>query len=249
MKSNNNETFIKKELVDLLQDVIESSLKKENDGLEKRMQSFVSSRIVYIINNDTPVPLDSDKKVIVHLIPVSSFKHIEQVINLELVQKSNSLLFPLGSNYSDNRYNYHGYLTYNDYGYTQVFRNGCIETVSNRFYNNDNEIMYANDFEWFVIQQIREYINVLGGQKIKGPFYMFATFTGTEGFSLPKYSNSIFFNNGKIDHNKITLPKVRIENAENIESFMKHSFDVLWNAGGIPSSPSYTNGIWNRKQR
>lgn len=238
-----NSLQVIKELSELLSDTLDCIYKDKNKEIESNIQSFIAYRIANIVSNQMPIKFESDTKAIFHLIPTSAFKQEQQQIDMTALQQKTTQFSPFGHGSYDFRYNYDGYLTYNKNVYTQVFRNGCIESVSSRFYNESEKRFFASRFESTVINITTQYIKVLNELGIKGPFYIYITLIGIEDYALAVPFRYIA--DYKIDRKEISLPRVKIEETENITSPLKKAFDVLWNAGGFPGSINYKNGEWN----
>lgn len=185
---------------------------KEKELFENEIHSFVDKRITEIKNDKTPITLEPGGKMILHLIPLSSFDSTEQKVDLKLIEKSSYPLRPIGMSFCDCRYNYDGFLNFNNSAYTQIFRDGCIEVVSNYFYDYDKKTINAYQFEASIIEGLPKYIDLLTDQGIKEPFYIFITFTETKNSGIQKNSRySLVINDRVIDKDEVILPKVKIE--------------------------------------
>ncbi len=234
-----------KEISELLYDTLSCLHKERQKKVESNIQSFITSRIDTIKNNELPIEFESDTKAIFHLIPLNVFEQEEQQLDISVLQHKAPQLPPFGYGAYDYRYNYDGYLTHNKNVYTQVFRNGCIEAVSDRFFNVSEKKLFASRFESSVIDITSKYIKVLNELGIKGPFRIHITLVGTLNYNL-ELPFEYFVDHYRIDKNEITLPRVAIEEEqqEQVTIPLKKAFDVLWNAGGVFGSINYKNGEW-----
>jgi hypothetical protein len=106
-----------------------------SEGLLERIRDFRAERLFKIAADETPVPIVQGAKLALHLIPLEAFRP-GQTLNLALYESSIEQSFPvIPSEARWHRYNIDGVVTYAlhpDYtasAYTQVFRNGVIESV------------------------------------------------------------------------------------------------------------------------
>jgi hypothetical protein len=90
-------------------------------------------RISNILSGETPVPMENNPKIILHIIPFTAFDPTKAlpISSLKWIEnKIPTIFFRL----SGTRYNLDGYLMYggtasSSQGYLQLFRNGIIEAV------------------------------------------------------------------------------------------------------------------------
>lgn len=240
---NEKDSDLLKKLLTTLDKTITYLNKEEEEKFESDLQSFVTTRVSEIKKEETPQTLEPNPKVILHLIPLNTFERNYQSIDIKDLHHSSSLLAPLATFSYDYKYNFDGYVTYNKNGYTQLFRKGYIEAVSGRFYNEDSKNIYITEFERSIIQNVGQYMKVLNTLDIQNPFYIYITLTNVKGYTLgTSYTN--FSDSNEIDKQDISLPRVLLEDPENIALPLKAAFDVLWNSGGAPESINYQNGEW-----
>lgn len=207
----------------------------------------MEARIARILNEETSVEFGAKAKVILHLVPSSAFNSKnEKKLDIKEFRQEVSRLSPLGGSGYNFRYNYDGFLTYNKNEYTQSFRNGCIEAVSQSFFNVENKVFYITRFEGSIIDKVSKYVKVLNDIGIDGPIGVYVTLRGVNNYSL-SLPFDYFTDTHKIDQEEIVLPPVKIDNVENLPLSMKSSFDILWNTGGLYESINYKSGNWEPK--
>lgn len=127
--------------------------------LMDKIYEFRDKRISKIYMNQSFCNLNDGFKIILHLIPYSSFIGLNFKLN-----SIDSVIYNNGSN-GFNEPNFEGLIDINDDGYTQFFRNGIIEKVysqslddklidlHNHYYNFTDNIKYFN--------KIYEELNIL----------------------------------------------------------------------------------------
>lgn len=214
---------------------------------QKNIQSFMESRNARILNEETPVEFGTKAKVILHLVPSSAFNSKnEKKLDMKEFHQEVSRLSPLGGSGYNFRYNYDGFLTYNQNSYTQAFRNGCIEAVSQSFFNIENKVFYITRFEDSIINKVSKYVKVLNDIGIDESISIYITLQGINGYSL-SLPFDYFVEVYKIDQREIILSPVEINDLENFPLSMKSSFDILWNTGGLYESINYKSGNWEPK--
>lgn len=102
----------------------------QSDDITDRIRRFREQRISMILSGDTPISLADEPKLILHIVPVSTF---QLPVPIDIVQEERNIRNDLGlidgtSSYS--RFNLDGLLTYgHNPCYLQFFKNGTIEAV------------------------------------------------------------------------------------------------------------------------
>src|SRR5260221_14316001 len=127
------------------------------------MQGFVTERTSIIGLGDSPIPLLTNAKIVIHLIPISSFSQTKT--NDFLSAKCIKDLRPLNGGSRTPRYNLDGLIsssmTRTKFGhdsYIQLFRNGIIETVNAEFLEPNNGRLWIpassskdNNYEYHIL--------------------------------------------------------------------------------------------------
>jgi len=225
-----------------------------SEGLKEKINNFYIDRIIKIKKNDIVLPLDGISKIVLHLIPFSSFNYFNKY-NLELIELnmndknqkniSNLILRPI-RDYTLSikyRFNIDGLLIYNHYLkldlYTQIYRNGIIETVNTSLLeeNINSQIEGKNTVPLKALKEILIYIipNFLELYKIwntPSPFYLKLTLLNVSNFKVAKDINKI--SQYEIDRDDLYLPEIIIENNEdNIENLIDdYWIELIWESAG-----------------
>lgn len=226
-----------------------------NESLKEKINNFYMDRVIKIKNNDLVLPLFGIRKIVLHLIPFSSFNYFSKY-NLELIELnmndknkisiSNLILRPIKDSLSlKYRFNIDGLLIYNYCPgfkfnlYTQIYRNGIIETVNTFLLkeNIDFTINGKNSLPLKALKEILIYIipNFFELYKIWNtppPFYLKLTLLNVSNFKVAKDKNKI--SQYEIDRDDLYLPEIIIESYEdNIENLIdKYWIELIWESAG-----------------
>jgi len=239
-------------------DVFELRLAFDATNVEgERLRTFRTDRIGRIVAGETPIPLEEQAKVIMHLIPVSAFDTGVQYDLRELQLSPNpENLAPIDATYGSNlRFNFDGILTFEKpsntdpaISYLQVFRNGIIESACTSLFRYREKIHFIPSivFEEEIVQSLGKFFKVHNTLEIEPPYFLLISLVGVEGYNLPTkkiygYSDNI------IDRNDLLVPEILVEDSSlPPETILKPAFDAIWNAAGQPQSPFYDKeGNWN----
>ena len=112
--------------------------------ISERMKNFRVHRVDHLIKGAPPVFLSSRELIIIHVLPVSAFDTPSMLDLVRILHDDLGLAHPLHADVSlgtrDARYNFDGIIAHRrlvregeqTQYYTQIFRNGCIESVNSR---------------------------------------------------------------------------------------------------------------------
>jgi hypothetical protein len=154
---------------------------------------------------------------------------------------------------SSTRYNIDGFLTYSQYStgeivaYTQLFRNGAIETVNGTIFVIDekNPRIPGEKFELEIIKNCEQNLGFQNQLGIEPPIYVFISLLNVGGFTIGVDWNSPYQHlpkiNLKFDRYSLHIPEVEIQSFDNLDlsQSLKPAFDSIWNAAGFPCSQNY----------
>jgi hypothetical protein len=99
-----------------------------SNSLVDKIKDFRTKRIASLVANDTPIPFNSDGKIVLHIIPLEAFS-LKMQLNINQMEKILENLRPLLCNGYSYRINLEGFLKYDEETYIQLYRNGIIEAV------------------------------------------------------------------------------------------------------------------------
>jgi hypothetical protein len=161
-----------------------------SQSMQERIRAFRREQINKLIGGDTPVDLAEDAGTLVlHLLPYSSFTS-QKEIDLRTAEGLQHHLSPMKSSSYSSRINIDGFINIrggtNCYGYTQLFRNGCIEAVKVRilFDRKGTTILGSVDFESTLVEAVPKYLRALETLGIDCPIVVSATLLGVKGAVL-----------------------------------------------------------------
>jgi len=241
-----------KRLLERIKSVLEEQ--KENEFL-KDIEQFFKGRIEELKNNRTPRPLSEGGKIVLHLIPIESFRS-PKPYELSSPKGHANITTPLKFHSYSQIYNFEGLLTFSVgadgkcLDYVQVFSNGIIEAVEGYHLKPGEKKLYIRGVEEQIISCTKEYLNFQKQLGLNPPVVIYLTFLGTKGFivehSIP-YKES--YKTYPIEKEDLFLPELIVSRFGVVpEKILKSNFDRLWNACGYPRSLDYdAKGGWIEK--
>jgi hypothetical protein len=179
-------------------------------------------------------------------------------ISLQNIVSSNTIYFyPLYSTGYNKIYNFDGLMNYYSdadrkvFSYTQIFRNGIIETSNFKLLApyHDGKIPGVK-VEKEIRGTIDDYISNLQKIGIDFPYFISISMLNTKGRRIVSNNmagiqiiRDIWGDFGAIYENDLILPTVYIENKDELPEKLRYCFDIFWNADGYDMSPVQTMGI------
>jgi len=240
-----------------------------SETIAERIRSFRIERLSRIsAGEETPALLnEQEAKLVLHLVPLGAFS---TSVSFDLKPLNDSfkgkLLEPVSvwdtEPYVRMRFNIEGLVrstraefnASSTIGYTQVFRNGIIETVDMSLLgiNAQNVAQFGSNveprsfsgerYERKLLEAVKRYIDLLKFLGVEPPLFIMVSFLGVKSYkiALQKSVHHITEYTDEIDRNNLIIPEIMIENFDvNLAEVMKPIFDTVWNAAGYLSSPNY----------
>ena len=233
------------------------------DSQADRIRSFLQNRLAKIMADETPVPLSTEHRLVLHLLPLQPFLNRQR---LQLSSDKNLNFWPIGADGFDSRYNLDGFLTYDrDYadrtlnnGYCQVFFDGVVESVyanilrvkdGRKPKKGETAFIASIAYELYIVKAINNYFKGYKSLGIEAPAIISMALLGCKGAYLWT-DFSLASDYHPIDRDIAILPEVQVGSFnEEVPTVMKPIFDSVWNACGHSRSYNYTeNGTWNVRQ-
>ncbi len=236
----------------------------------ERIRDFRAERLSRIgASEETPALLDERApKLVLHMIPLNAFS---TAVSLDLRPLTDSmkgqLLRPLivWDLESDvgMRFNIDGLVRSNrrewanpnsTYAYTQVFRNGIIETVdmsilgvyasdaSTSRIDPDKRIFHGERYERKLLEAVKRYIDLQKFLEIDPSLFVMVSFLGVKGYRIfhPSFDQHSSQSSDEIDRMNLIIPEIMVDNFDgDLAGAMKPIFDTIWNAAGYIGSPNY----------
>jgi hypothetical protein len=216
-----------------------------------KIKNFREERISKIFSGEAIMPFYDNAKMVLHLIPLSSFDPAKIYDLKKILSCKNQLEPPIKYFGYHNKFNVDGLLFYTrgeegkSYSYAQFYRNGIIEALEGRSLdprlNNGEKAIHATAYENAIIETLTKYFHTLQEMNIELPIIIFISFVGVKNYKIIT-GEGIFreTREDSIDREILFLPEVIIENYDvMLSEILKPSFDVLWNAFDFPGSPNY----------
>lgn len=232
------------------------------ESLENRIRRFRENRLGLIVADETPLRLSTPHRLVLHLIPISSFLGNARLDLSEL--HSAITLFPPLQGQGHRRFNLDGIVTHNrdiedgenNDGYCQLFFNGVVESVFADLIRGSGGSRPTNGvggiasvaYEQDVIRAVTTYLNSYRAIGIVPPISISMALLGCKGSYL-YVSQRLLFRSAPmpIDRDTALLPDVVVDRLDvDVPQMMKPVFDAVWNACGYPRSFNYNEaGEWN----
>ncbi len=235
-------------------------IEESNNQCIEKIINFMEDRISRIMNNETPLPFYKSAKIVLHLIPIISYK-IGQNFDLTQINWAFNGIKPIRPNYSTWDYEIcaNSYIAYNKPpeenmvdSYIEIFTNGIIEAVDGYILKPRNNDLWIRPImlENHIIKSIGEYLTILQNLNIELPIYLYLNLLGINGYKV--YVHEGFeghLSSEIIEDDRLFTPEVIINNYNSRpEDILKKCFDAIWQASGLKGSYNYYQS-GERKQR
>jgi hypothetical protein len=224
-----------------------------SDTLTERLKNFRSERLAKIVAGETPIPLDNNPKIILHIIPFGAFDPSIRFDISSLSKTSTILMQPIHADGWNSRHNFDGFLTYDsisDNGtyssYLQFFHNGAIEAVNASIIRNG---IIPQAYEEVLVYPLRNLLEVQNNLGVEPPIIIMLTLLEVSGATIAISDPFGTRRTHYIDRDYLLVPEVMIESFDiKPAEVMKPIFDAIWNAAGWPRSLNYNKeGEWKTK--
>jgi len=234
-------------------------LATEHQG--ERIKHFREDRLGRIVADETPVRLSSPHRLVLHVIPITSFLNNERM-ELQGQDFPRHLFSPIRNTVSDKRYNVDGFLTPSisfrvtggPVGYCQLFFDGSIEAVdsdvleppSGEIDGDSPGSIVSISFEETLIEAVASYLKGYRQIGLSAPVAISLALLGCKGAVM--HSNSLMFPDYShpIDRDAVILPDIVIDKTDiAAELALKPIFDGVWNTCGYSRCMHYDRmGNW-----
>jgi hypothetical protein len=227
-----------------------------------RIKRFRQDRLGQIVADEAPVVLSTPHRLILHMVPVSSFLNNER-LDLSDTRNLMTRFEPIGGSGWNCRHNLDGLLICEGEkgrghnGYCQLFFNGAIEAVSADILREEGGkhvcggtgFIASIAYEKELIEAVQSYLKGYKQLDLIPPVVISLALIGCKGSYMyihPRYGP---LEQPLIDRDTVILPDVEIDDFDiDVPKVMKPIFDAVWNACGLPHSYNYDeNGNWKRR--
>ncbi len=241
-----------------------------SEALPERMKRFRDERLGRIIADETPVLLCEGARLILHILPVTSFSPGFS-LDVSTLSAHTGNLRPIGRGGWNPRFNLDGFMTYRDHttyakfsAYCQIFRSGQIELVYTDFVSGHEggklfiaSLRYKRD----AIEAVLAYLGVLKALDVPCPLSILLSMVGVSGARIvvqpadPYYVHAANYDAAPIDRDTLILPDILIEDYDSVSDesevarALRPAFDAVWNACGYPHSFNFDEeGNWKSRR-
>jgi hypothetical protein len=230
-----------------------------SETINDRLRDFRVDRVARIIADDTPSRIVGRARLAAHIMPLQSFTPGFAVPVNHLKTAAFMELRPFATGGESTFYNFDGILQRRlapedlddgGGGYVQLFRNGCIESVSADMFGSVGvRGIPSKFFEPTMIRELGQYLHFVSAQLRIGPPYIVAiSLLGVRGFGLilgPGARGGTL-----IDRDNLLIPDLFVDEVPIAEGEKRENFqwaarifqpvcDTIWNACGFIRSGNY----------
>ncbi len=225
-----------------------------SQSLRDRIRSFRQERLSNIVALETPVPMNTGAKLVLHVIPIGAFDLASSFDVGSLYEKKFQLFAPLTNRGWNQRHNFDGHLTFsNDQdvpftsSYLQTFRNGIIEAVdAATFTVYEGRGVIFRDYEKKLLSAIQRFLSLQENLGVEPPLFIMLSLLGVNGYIMEADLGFGRPGGNQIDRDALLVPEVVAEDFDiDLVQVMKPIFDAVWNAAGFSRSLNYDkDGNW-----
>lgn len=219
-----------------------------SENLGAHVRRFREERVARIAADEAPLPLRHAERVVLHFVPLAAMEPGHQ-IDLGAIEKEWSKIILLGSHQPGphgRRYNLDGLLLtrHAGDGYTQFFRDGCIESVGADFAVElpERRLLASEALETALFTVCETHQKLYRTESIETPLAIMLSLIGVKGcaMALPHYRRMFSEANQVFDRDVLLFPEIIIsEGTSPLALQLKPMIDMLWQAAGWEKSLSY----------
>lgn len=217
----------------------------------ERIQNFRIERALDLISNNTPIPMEKEAKLIIHLIPFESFTTKTNIDFSELnkMSQETDIFRPMGGSGWNTKINLNGIIAHTAtsdqpaHSYIQLYRNGIIEAIRDWIvYDNEQgeKLLRWRACESTILEYLPKYLSILKRLNVNPPIVLFLSLVGVKNSKMSLDGAYFSHTNSLIEKDELYLPEVILENCEySPGETLKPAFDLVWNACGLPGSLNF----------
>jgi len=208
-------------------------------SLEDRAKAFVNERFLQVQANQGAFSLPVDFGVMVmHLIPLADLG-MGRRHQIPTLRSQKSAFCPLGVDSFSSRVNLDGMVVFRGgpecHGYTQVFRNGCVEATKAKISFDRDGLRYFPSLSWpeWITGALTRYLNGLNAMNASLPILLQISVFGTNGLRIGLKTHNTLENPTPYDKEELHLPATVISEYQpdgNYQKVVAEQMDFLWNA-------------------
>lgn len=223
--------------------------------IREKIRNLRASRIVLIKEGNNAIELNNSPAMVLHIIPLSAFLSVVEITPSEYRQmyinkETHSWFAPFGHGQlgTKTQINLEGFLSYNNQGYIQCYREGIIEAVSILPKDKEHQLIHSGFYEQSLLKQ--KYFDILKTAGFTPPFYIFLSLLNIRGYELAFATESAHgaYNVSVIKYEKpdILLNEVVLDSFDNsLAMLFRPLYDRFCNAWGLEKCINYkTDGTY-----
>jgi hypothetical protein len=212
-------------------------------------RTFRDDRISRVCSGEGERPLQGNGRIFLHIAPVAGLSNMVN-LDLEKVHSMHQHFWPISSESLSTKYNYYGFkaesIEPDNYCYTQVFRNGCLEATKAGLLqqHNNKTIIYGKLIEQSIFNKLSKYIFGLRDLGVPPPLIIMITFEGINNAYYRIETNTFADTRQIICDNILMLPECYLEDyGEKVDHHrsVRPAFDALWNTIGYSKSQYFND--------
>lgn len=217
-----------------------------SDEIPARVNKFRLERVSAIRANETPYPLASKPRLVLHFVPVSAVAGYPTFNFNDFFENGKDEIRPLSHHGHAGTINFDGFCSYyyhqeagkkTYYSYTQVFRNGAFESVdTSNFWETDKQKnIPIDEWESDLRDTLNKNLKCLSRYELAGSAFVMISVLDAIGYEIP--SNSMLpphmRENLKISNKDLLFSPQFFEDISTVDtSTLIPSFELIWNAFG-----------------
>ncbi len=182
-----------------------------------------------------------------HIVPFGAFE-LSTNPNLGLLTQVDHvrLLEPLrlsSGGFPAPQYNFDGLLVSVQDSYTQIFRNGSIESVDTSILSASRERRFTSGsiYETRLLQAMKRYLHAQQRLDVELPLLVMVSLLGVKGYAIRFDINDFFLDDHRIDRSNLIVSEILIDSYDcDLTGIMKPIFDTIANAAKWSRSMNYS---------
>lgn len=217
---------------------------------------FREERIAVAGDRSASRPLIGNGRLYLHMFPSASNSG-QAIIDIEQALRLSTLFRPLGADGMTPKFNYYGFINERggaeNHGYTQVFKNGCLEaTVSGLIREiNGARLISGIALERKIVESLPTYVAGLRTLGAPPPIVIMLTLEGVSGVEYAVNADR-FEANPRLPEDTIRLPECVLQDFgsdADHRDIVRPALDTLWNAIGYARDQFFNQaGKWQGRQ-
>jgi hypothetical protein len=224
-----------------------------SESITEKIKSFRRERLSIIESGETPIILRHRAKIVLHIIPFNSISKSENYdLSFLINQENRKPLRTIIAESINYTYNVDGLILHDpsNFSYTQIFRQGMLESVCNMW--DTKNIIPSYAYEECLLKTINSYLDILTRLNIDFPIIIMVSLIGVKGFKMGISSDLewklVIPPKNEIDRENLIINEVIMNNkSEDIFKLVKPIFDAVWNSCGFSHSFNYDEtGGWGK---